>query len=114
MIEKLETNPSTSKNSIYRLIGLTDLENSKTSRENFRLLSSSRLKNNPLANTHLVIPSIRYDNPRKSKKIGTLLLISIISICAALTAMVLPLPWSLVTIGFGGPLITLIKRMFRE
>jgi len=48
MIEKLETNPSTSNNTIHRLIGLTDLENSKTSRENFRLLSSSRLKINSI------------------------------------------------------------------
>ena len=66
------------------------------------------------ANTHLMIPPIRYDNPRKSKKIGTLLLIGIISTCAAMTATVLPLPWSLITIGFGGPLITLIRRMFKE
>ncbi len=44
MIERLETNPSASKNSISRLVGFTDLQNSKTSRENFHLLSSSRLK----------------------------------------------------------------------
>ncbi len=47
MIEKLETNPSKSNNRISRLIGLTDLENSKTSRENFRALSASRLKVQP-------------------------------------------------------------------
>lgn len=65
-------------------------------------------------NTHLVIPPMRYDSLSKSKKIGTLLLIGIISTCAAMTAMVLPPPWNLITIGFGGPIITLIKRMFKE
>ena len=50
----------------------------------------------------------------KSKKIGTLLLISIVSICAIMTAMILPTPWNFMVIGFGGPITTLIKRLFKK
>ena len=43
MTQKLEKTHSTN-NEFYRLNFLTDLEFSKTSRDNFRLLSSTRLK----------------------------------------------------------------------
>jgi len=66
------------------------------------------------APTNLIIPARKYYHLKKSKKMGTLLLIGTLLTSAALTAVVLPLPWSLVAIGFGGPIITLGKKMFRE
>ena len=64
-------------------------------------------------NTNTIMLSEFDNTTKKSKKIGTLLLIGIISMCGIMTATVLPTPWSLVAIGFGGPLITLIKRLFK-
>ena len=79
----------------------------------------------PLAeyvDTHVIIPPQKYVNvcgqdlgySTKSKKTGTLLLIGIVSICAIMTAVILPTPWNFMAIGFGGPITTLIKRLFKK
>jgi len=106
-----------SKTSTFdRLIIDTDPLPFTTSRENFKLFSTYR-------SNSIISPSLVFDGKitntkntpqfiKKSKKIGTLLLIGIISLCGIITAITLPTPWSLMAIGFGGPLVTLIKRLF--
>jgi len=99
-----------------RLIIDTDPSPFETSRENFKLFSTNR--SNSILSSLLVLDGtiINTENTpqviKKSKKIGTLLLIGIISLCGIITAITLPTPWSLMAIGFGGPLVTLIKRLF--
>ena len=50
---------------------------------------------------------------KKSDKQAAVLLIATFAISAALTVTVLPYPWNLSAIGFGGPITKLIQKLLR-